>query len=65
MFISLGFLVSAPPEVFSQLEKIVHNHSMSAVIIGFVDDSSSLRLKKGNEEATLFDFSQGPVLTPR
>jgi len=65
MFISLGFLVSASSENIATITEIAERHSMTAVVIGSVDMSKSLRLKQGEEEAILFDFSQGPVLTPR
>ncbi len=64
MFISLGFLVSASPDKFKRISNTAMRHSMSAVVIGMVDSSSSLRLKYGEDEAILFDFSKGPVLTP-
>lgn len=65
MFISLGFLVSASPEKIATITEIAERHSMTAVVIGSVDGSNSLRLKQGDKEAIMFDFSQGPVLTPR
>jgi selenophosphate synthetase-related protein len=65
MFISLGFLVAAPRSSFDQIHSIAQQHEMSAVVIGKVDESRSLRLRMGNEEEILFDFSKGPVLTPK
>ena len=65
MYISLGFLVSLPLRNLKQLTTIAQEHGLSAVRIGVVDDSSSFRLKLGNDEQILFDFSKGPVLTPK
>lgn len=65
MFISLGFLVAAPVSTFERIHSIAQEHNMSAMVIGFVDDSRSLRLRMGDEEDILFDFSKGPILTPR
>ncbi|MHA1907487.1 MAG: AIR synthase related protein [Candidatus Thorarchaeota archaeon] len=65
MFISLGFLVAAPSTAYERINSIAHEHEMSAVVIGTVDDSRSLRLRMGAEEEILFDFSKGPILTPK
>ncbi|MGY5853210.1 MAG: AIR synthase-related protein [Candidatus Thorarchaeota archaeon] len=65
MFISLGFLVSLDPTHLSQLSQIAEDHGMTAIRIGQVDDISSLRLRWGSDERVMFDFSKGPLLTPR
>jgi selenophosphate synthetase-related protein len=65
MFISLGFLVAAPQENFDSIERISKEHGMKAILIGSVNDSNQLCLKLGEEKEILFDFSKGPVLTPR
>lgn len=65
MYISLGFLVATPPESVETVETIVGDHEMVSVIVGSVDDEKSLRLKMGSEERIMFDYSKGPVLTPR
>jgi selenophosphate synthetase-related protein len=65
MFISLGFLVAAKSSSFESIRSIVQQHEMSAVIIGLVDENRSLRLRMGDAEEILFDFSKGPVLTPK
>ncbi|MGY5876723.1 MAG: AIR synthase-related protein, partial [Candidatus Thorarchaeota archaeon] len=65
MFISLGFLISLDPTHFSQLSQIAENHGLVAIKIGQVDDISSLRLRWGRDERVMFDFSKGPLLTPK
>ncbi|MFX0107293.1 MAG: AIR synthase-related protein, partial [Candidatus Hodarchaeota archaeon] len=65
MFISLGFLVSVPQKNFKKVTEIAKKHEVKATIIGEVDDSASLRLLLDGEESIMFDFSEGPVLTPR
>jgi selenophosphate synthetase-related protein len=65
MFISLGFLVSTSPEAEDKVRMIAKEHKVTAATIGFVDDSKSLRLKMKDEERVIFDYSKGPVLTPK
>ncbi|MFO7835642.1 MAG: AIR synthase-related protein [Candidatus Thorarchaeota archaeon] len=65
MYISLGFLVAVPPEKHSQLSSIGTRHGMAQIVVGRVDDSESLRLQLGEAEKPIFDFSHGPVLTPK
>jgi hypothetical protein len=65
MYISLGFLVATPRENMAKLEGFVMTHGLSSSIIGVVDDSNEVRLKLGDEESVLFDFSKGGVLTPK
>lgn len=65
MFVSLGFLVSVAPDNLQRLQHIVTEHGLVAARIGCVDDSSKLCLRLGTEARVLFDFSSGPVLTPR
>ena len=65
MYISLGFLVAVPPKNLSKVTEIAGLHMMTAVPIGSVDKSKSLRLRQGSEEIIMFDFSKGPILTPR
>ena len=65
MFISLGFLVSTNQSNFDKLLSIVKDHKMSASSIGSVDETPSLRLRMNDEERVIFDFSQGPILTPK
>ncbi|MFW9909218.1 MAG: AIR synthase related protein [Candidatus Thorarchaeota archaeon] len=64
MFVSMGFLVSTPPENLERVFSIVERHHMRAEVIGIVDSTDSLRIRLGDEELVLFDFSEGPVLTP-
>lgn len=65
MYISLGFLVATPRENMAKLEGFAMTHGLSSSIIGVVDDSNEVRLKLGDEESVLFDFSRGGVLTPK
>lgn len=65
MFISLGFLVAVPPGNLAQTTAIAKEHDMSATVIGNTDMGTSLRLKQGDDLAVMFDYSSGPVLTPR
>jgi hypothetical protein len=65
MFISLGFLVSVAPKDLQQLQAVSEEHGLSATRIGVVNNTSQLSLKMGEETRILFDFSSGPVLTPR
>lgn len=65
MYISLGFLVAVSPEKAARLSELAQEHSLFAVIIGTVDDTQKLCLKTGTEKQVMFDFSGGPLLTPR
>ena len=65
MFISLGFLVTTSPINLERLTSIVREHEMNAAVIGNVDSTRTLRLKLDSEEEILFDFSKGPILTPK
>lgn len=65
MFISLGFLVSVPKEKISQVSEIAKKHGMTATTIGIVDTSNALTLVMDGAERVLFDFSKGPLLTPK
>ena len=65
MFISLGFLVSLDPANLPKVMTIAQSHAMSAVKIGSVDANSSLRLQYQGDERVMFDWSTGPILTPK
>ena len=65
MFVSLGFLVSVSPEKLPQLVQVVEKHSLTAAKIGEVDESMRVRLRLGDEIRVLFDFTAGPILTPK
>jgi selenophosphate synthetase-related protein len=65
MFISLGFLVATERENLVHLQDIVTSHDLSSMVIGSVDDSNEVKLRLGNEERVLFDFSKGSVITPK
>lgn len=65
MFISLGFLVAASPSKLNAIARIAEEHEMQAIVIGSVDISQKLSLTLDSEKMVLFDFSEGPVLTPK
>lgn len=65
MYISLGFLITLSHDNATKVASIAAKHGMTSNMIGTVDDSSALRLRRGCDEHILFDFSKGPVLTPR
>jgi len=65
MYISLGFLVATSKENYSKLEHIARDHSLSPCIIGVVDNSREIKLALEGEERIVFDFTKGPVLTPK
>jgi selenophosphate synthetase-related protein len=65
MYISLGFLVATPKKNHMKLEQIAEEHSLSSCIIGVVDDSRRIKLSLDGAERVLFDFTKGPVLTPK
>ncbi len=65
MFISLGFLIATDKSRCDKIQEIASEHGLVAPVIGRVDSSRSLRLVLGAEEQVVFDFSDGPLLTPR
>jgi len=65
MFISLGFLVATQREDLAKLQDTVLKHDLSSTVIGKVDASKEVRLRMGEEDRVLFDFSKGSVITPR
>ncbi|TFG12893.1 hypothetical protein EU537_07965 [Candidatus Thorarchaeota archaeon] len=65
MYISLGFLIAIPVRNVPKVSRIAQDHEMEAIRIGEVDSGASLRLRMGDEEKVIFDFSKGPILTPR
>ncbi len=65
MFISLGFLLSVPENSLSTVEEIAISHGMKMLKIGYVDSQKTLRLRQGDNEDIMFDYSKGPVLIPR
>jgi selenophosphate synthetase-related protein len=65
MYISLGFLVAAKEEKFSDLKQVANEHDLSACRIGSVDNTRRVKLAMGGESRAMFDFTKGPVLTPR
>ncbi|NHJ13733.1 MAG: hypothetical protein EAX95_08650 [Candidatus Thorarchaeota archaeon] len=65
MFLSLGFLVSTTRKQMNRVLKIAEAHGVTAVEIGMVNGTKELRLRLGSEERMMFDYSKGPILTPR
>ena len=65
MYISLGFLLAIAQTDLERVEELAKTHGMSAVRVGEVVDSSSLRFTLEGQERIIFDFSKGPLLTPR
>ncbi len=65
MYVSLGFLVAVPPENVDRLTHAARAHRMTTAHVGTTDHLRSLRLRLSGEERVMFDFSRGPVLTPR
>ena len=65
MYISLGFLVATNEEHLPDLKQIANEHDLSACIIGNVDDTRKVKLSMSGESRVMFDFTKGPVLTPR
>ncbi|MBN2229604.1 MAG: hypothetical protein JW779_08400 [Candidatus Thorarchaeota archaeon] len=65
MYISLGFLVATPLSHINNLKKIAQAHELSACRIGVVDDTREVKLSLDGEVRVMFDFTKGPVLTPK
>jgi hypothetical protein len=65
MYVSLGFLVAVNPENVPMVTKVAHECGLGAVRVGEVDNTLSLRLRLSKEEQVMFDYSEGPLLTPK
>ncbi len=65
MYISLGFLVTVSPKNLPNVSKVAEECGMTMVQVGDVDDTPSLRLRMATEERIMFDYSRGPLLTPK
>lgn len=65
MYISLGFLVATKEENLPALKEVAKNHELSACKIGTVDDTKKVKLTMSGDSRIMFDFTKGPVLTPR
>jgi len=65
MYISLGFLVATKEENLPILKQVAKEHDLSACRIGSVDDTRVVKLSMNGESRVMFDFTKGPVLTPR
>ena len=65
MYISLGFLVATKEENLPDLKKVAKEHDLSACRIGSVDNTREVKLTMSGDTKVMFDFTKGPVLTPR
>ncbi|MFX1367413.1 MAG: AIR synthase related protein [Promethearchaeota archaeon] len=65
MFISLGFLVTTPKKDLQEVGQVAKEHGVISREIGSVDESETLRLFLGSDENVIFDYSSGPIFTPR
>ncbi len=65
MYISLGFLVTVNSKNLPLVSKVAEECGMTIVQVGEVDDTLSLRLRMATEERVMFDYSRGPLLTPK
>ncbi|MHA2378648.1 MAG: AIR synthase related protein [Candidatus Thorarchaeota archaeon] len=65
MFVSLGFLVTVNPDNASSVMRVADDYGLTATIVGEVDSTLSLRLSMSREEQVMFDYSEGPLLTPK
>lgn len=65
MYISLGFLVATKEEKLPNLKNVVKKHELSACQIGTVDATREVKLTMSGRSKVMFDFTKGPVLTPR
>ena len=65
MFISLGFLIATSEKNFSEVKQTAEGHGLSIAVIGHTDDSTSVKLKLGDDTRIIFDFSKGGVFTPK
>jgi len=65
MYISLGFLVATTEEKLPELKRVAKEHELSACRIGSVDDTREVKLTMSGVSKVMFDFTKGPVLTPR
>ncbi len=64
MFISLGFLVATDGSRFREVTETAARHGLYAVAIGSVDRTKVMKLRFQGEEGIMFDFREGPILTP-
>ena len=65
MYISLGFIVATKEENLTELKNVAKEHELSACRIGSVDATREVKLTMDGKSRVLFDFTKGPVLTPR
>jgi selenophosphate synthetase-related protein len=65
MFISLGFLVATSETNLQEVKRIAVKHGLSLTVIGYADDTKTVKLKLGDEEVVFIDFSESGVFTPK
>jgi selenophosphate synthetase-related protein len=65
MFLSLGFLVSTSRKNLKEVTEVAKAHGVTSVEIGSVDETEALHLILGSDEKVIFDYSSGPIFTPR
>ncbi len=64
MFISLGYLVATNEFSFKEVMETAARHGLYAIAIGRVEESHVMKIRYQGEERILFDFREGPLLTP-
>jgi selenophosphate synthetase-related protein len=64
MYISTGFVVTAIPENTENVLALFRGHGFAASHIGTINDDQKLRLKLGDEEETVFDFTRESIVAP-
>jgi uncharacterized protein len=57
-FQSFGFILSVSPHHAGDVVSLFSEHDVTAAVVGRVEDGSRVRLRSGNCNETLFDFSR-------
>ncbi len=57
-FQSFGFALSVPPHQSTQVIRLFHERNITATVIGKVLDKPRIKIIKGPDEETLFDFTK-------
>jgi selenophosphate synthetase-related protein len=60
-FQSFGFVLSVPPHKSAQVIGLFHERNITASVIGKVLDKPRIRIVKGPDEETLFDFTKDRI----
>jgi putative methanogenesis marker protein 2 len=58
MYPGMGFIVTCKPENTEQVMSVFHDHKLNAAKIGKIVPGSRLDLVRGEEHATVFDFTR-------